>query len=67
MTRRLRNTPTARLRQVIEIETSEGEGTEEEVVRRVIYYLDPHSGNVLARYDEKDDADLKRYNTGRGY
>jgi hypothetical protein len=59
MTKPMRIRPSAYLRQVIEIRTSEGAGTEEEPVRFVVYYLDPDSGDVLARYDERDDADLR--------
>ena len=60
MTRPLRSLPDARLREVIELVTSEGAGTEEEPVRFVVYYIDPQSGQILARYDGVTDADFRR-------
>ncbi len=53
----LRMTPTARVREVIEVEKSEGKGTEESPVRLVTYYLSL-DGKVLARFDHMTDADL---------
>lgn len=55
----LRQLPKAHLRQVIELEKSEGLGTPDEPVRLVTYYLDPESGKVLARYDHMEDQYLR--------
>lgn len=52
--RPIRFPPRARVIQVIEFTTSEGAGTDEEVVRRVVYYLSL-DGKVLARGDELED------------
>lgn len=51
---RFYSVPTVRIRQVIELTTTEGEGTEESVIRAVRYYHDL-DGTFLARHDAKMD------------
>jgi len=51
--------PRARVREVIEVTHTEGEGTEESPKRRVRYYY-TLDGRVLARADTWEDKDLAR-------
>ncbi len=41
----------ARLVQLIKVEVNEGEGTEEDPIARVVYFVDPKNGQVVAKRD----------------
>ena len=44
----------ARLIQILKVEVNEGDGTPEDPIRRVAYYLAPDTGKVLFHTDDKE-------------
>jgi hypothetical protein len=49
----------ARLIQILKVEVNEGEGTQEDLIRRVVYFIEPLTGKVLW-----NDDDTKRLFAG---